>query len=178
MKSLKEYQVSYAGLKLGKHQFEFDIDEHFFAEFEYSLVKEGKLKVDLELDKQETMLIFYFKINGEIFLDCDVCLSTMPVKVAVQERQIVKFSDSDELEDDTEEIIVLGRNEHVIDLSTLLYEYINLAVPYYNRCENAGENAWCDKQMLSRLSNYGEEVEEKEQTGVDPRWAALRNIKK
>lgn len=179
MKSLKEYRISYSGLKLGKHQFEYDIDDRFFDEFEYSLVKKGNLKVELELDKQETMLILQFKIKGNFYLSCDVCLSDMPVPVELRERQIVKFSDDEDLEDNTEEIIVLGRNEHEVDLSTLIYEYITLAVPFFNRCEEEGGTEWCDKDMIDRLKALSGGAEEKEeQDSVDPRWAALKNIKK
>ncbi len=177
MKSLKEYRVSYSGLKLGKHQFEYDIDDRFFAEYEYSLVKNGALKVELELDKQETMLVLQFNINGSIDVNCDVCLSSMPVTVSLQERQIVKFSDDEDLEDDTEEIIILARNEHEINVATLIYEYITLAVPFFNRCDDEGNSKGCDKEMLEKLSQLSGDHEEQEQSSVDPRWEALKNIK-
>jgi len=181
LKSLQEYRISYTGLKTGKHQFDFDIDERFFNEFEYSLVKTGELKVDLELDKQETMIILQFAIRGNIFLNCDVCLSDFPTVVDVNERQIVKFSGDENLEDNTDEIIVLGKNEHEIDVSPLIYEYINLAVPYFHRCEESGSTPWCDKEMLEKLEKLSgqvtEEEEQKEQTGADPRWDALKKIK-
>ncbi|WP_207429470.1 DUF177 domain-containing protein [Pedobacter sp. SYSU D00535] len=183
MKSLQEYRIPFTGLKEGKHQFDFDIDQRFFNEFEYSLVKNGTLKVDLELEKQETMLILQFVIKGEILLGCDVCLADFPVGVDKKERQIVKFNDDENLEDDTDEIIVLGRNEHEIDVSSLIYEYINLAVPYINRCENPGDTQWCDKEMLDKLEKLsvnqteGEAAENNENTDADPRWDALKKIK-
>ena len=57
LKPLKQFSIPFTGLKIGKHQFEFEIDKSFFDAFEYSLVKEGHLKAAVELDKQETMLI-------------------------------------------------------------------------------------------------------------------------
>ena len=180
MKSLQEYRISYTGLKTGKHQFDFDIDERFFNEFEYSLVKTGALQASLELDKQETMIILLFTIKGVISLDCDVCLSGFPVTVDIHERVIAKFSEDEHLEDNTEEIIVLGKNEHEIDVSPLMYEYINLAVPYIHRCDEPGKTEWCDKEMLNKLEelsgNTSEEVNENE-TDADPRWEALKKIK-
>lgn len=176
MKSLQEYHIQFSGLKLGKHRFDFEIDERFFQEFEYSLVKNGKLKVELELDKQETMLILQFGISGEILVNCDVCLSELPSAVEIEERQIVKFSNDENLEDDTDEIIVLSKNDHEIDVSTLVYEYINLAVPYINRCEDPGNTTWCDQEMIGKLKSLSGEKEE--QKNADPRWDALKNIKK
>jgi len=178
LKSLQEYRIPFTGLKEGKHEFDFDIDKRFFDEFEYSLVKDGNLKAELTLDKQETMLILEFIIKGEIFLNCDVCLSDFPIAVAVNERQIVKFSDDENLEDDTDEIILLGKNEHEVDVSSLIYEYINLAVPYFHRCEDTGETRWCDKEMLDKLDKLSyKPADEEEQTGADPRWDALKKIK-
>ncbi|WP_374166646.1 DUF177 domain-containing protein [Arcticibacter sp. MXS-1] len=179
MKSLQEYRISYTGLKTGKHQYDFDIDERFFNEFEYSLVKTGELKVNLELDKQETMIILQFEIKGEIFLNCDVCLSDFPIAVDVKERQIAKFSEDEHLEDDTDEIMVLGKNEHEIDVAPLIYEYINLAVPYFHRCEEPGKTRWCDGEMLEKLNKLsGQTEEEQQQDNADPRWEALKKIKK
>ncbi|MBC7913210.1 MAG: DUF177 domain-containing protein [Pyrinomonadaceae bacterium] len=178
MKSLQEYRIPFTGLKIGKHQFDFEIDGRFFNEFEYSLVKDGKLKVELELDKQETMLILQFAIKGEIFSNCDFCLSDFPTQVNVKERQIVKFSDDANLEDNTDEIIVLSKNAHEIDVSQLIYEYINLAVPLFNRCPEVGNTNWCDKVVIEKLNSLSATAkQEEENTDADPRWEALKNIK-
>ena len=66
LKSLKTYSIPFTGLKLGKHQFDYVITDAFFDEFEYSLVKKADLKCEVELEKQETMLILNFHINGTI----------------------------------------------------------------------------------------------------------------
>lgn len=179
LKSLQEYSIPFTGLKEGKHQFDFDVDKRFFDEFEYSLVKNGNLKVELELDKQETMLILQIVIKGHIFLNCDICLSDFPSVVDAKERVIVKFGEDDSLEDETDEIIVLSRNEHELNASTLIYEYINLAVPYFHRCDKAGSTEWCDQDMVEKLEKLSgpDQAEEKEQNAADPRWEALKNIK-
>lgn len=177
MKSLEQYSIPFTGLKLGIHQFEFEVDDAFFEEYEYSLVKSGKLKVNLELEKQETMMILNFYINGGMKLACDVCLADYPYSVEIQERQIVKLNGDEELEENTEEILVLKRNETEINVATLIYEYINLAAPYISRCEDEGNMDWCDREMIAKLEQLApgskEEIEDE-----DPRWEALKNIKK
>lgn len=177
MKSLQQYSIPYTGLKLGVHQFEFDVDDTFFSDFEYSLVKSGKLKVNLDLEKQETMMLLHFRINGEMMLGCDVCLADYPYQVEIDERQIAKFTGNIDLEEDTEEIVVLTKNENEINVATLIYEYINLAVPYINRCVDEGNTKWCDQEMIEKLKQLsGGSNEETE--AADPRWEALKNIKK
>ncbi len=173
MKSLQPYCIPFTGLKLGKHEFSFTIDKTFFDEFEYSLVKNGKLKLELELDRQETMLILNFHVKGEIFLNCDVCLAQYPTEIDFKERQIAKFSEKD-LEEETEEIMILHKADHEINISNLVYEYINLSVPYINRCGDTGNTQWCDKEMIEKLHNLSKNEDQK---SLDPRWEALNKIK-
>jgi uncharacterized metal-binding protein YceD (DUF177 family) len=173
LKSLKNFSIPFTGLALGKHLFEFDITDAFFDEFEYSLVKKADLKCKVELEKQETMLILDFNITGTIDANCDKCLSPYPQVLDIQEQQIAKFSDEAVAEDD--EIITLGKNEHQIELAGLIYEYINVAVPFILSCGNEGNTPYCDKDMLADLSKLTENNEQNESS--DPRWDALKKFK-
>jgi uncharacterized metal-binding protein YceD (DUF177 family) len=177
LKLLQEYSIPFTGLKLGVHQFEFEVNDSFFKEFEYSLVKSGRLKVILDLEKQETMMLLHFHIKGSIGLGCDVCLADYPYPVDFKEMQIVKLSGDDNLEDDTEEIVVLKRNETEINVATLIYEFINLSAPYISRCEDEGNTEWCDREMIAKLEQLAPGPKE-EIDDADPRWEALKNIKK
>jgi uncharacterized metal-binding protein YceD (DUF177 family) len=96
--------------------------------------------------------------------------------VELTEHEIVKFRNDDLLEDNTEEIILLNRNEHELDVSGLIYEYIMLAVPLFKRCEEEGNTQWCDQEMIEKLKSLSVPEPENEDT-ADPRWEALRNIK-
>jgi len=177
LKPLKQFSIPFTGLKIGKHQFDFEIDNSFFDAFEYSLVKKGDLKASVELDKQETMLILQFHIEGTIILDCDKCLAEFGAPISVQERQIVKFAE-DELESDDLEIIVLSKKESEIDVSELIYEFITVSVPYIKICEQNGEGQQCDQEMIARLESLsiGTQKEQKQQDD-DPPWAALKKLK-
>lgn len=177
LKTLKEYSIPFKGLKLGKHQFDFEITDSFFDEFEYSLVKKGKLECKVDLEKQETMLILNFKINGMIDRSCDRCLSEFPELIEAEERQIVKFGEEAQEEED-DEIMVLTRNEYELDLSGLIYEYINLAVPMISVCRDEGNTPFCDQEMLDKLKQLsGSEEVEEQNTNPDPRWDVLKKIK-
>ncbi|MDR2285798.1 MAG: DUF177 domain-containing protein [Sphingobacterium sp.] len=178
MKYLKQYRIPFSGLAAGIHDFEFEIDDKFFDCFEHSLVKKGKLLAKVSLQKQETMLIVNFDINGKILLTCDVCLTEFDSPLHFTERVIVKFID-EEWTNDTEEVIVLNKADHELDIANLLYEYINVQVPYYAKCSEQGENISCDPEMLAKISGTVDAEEESitESEHIDPRWAALKNIK-
>jgi uncharacterized protein len=177
LKPLKQFSIPFTGLKIGKHQFDFEIDNSFFDAFEYSLVKKGNLKAVVELDKQETMLILQFQIDGTIELDCDKCLSFFNAPISISERQIVKFAE-DDLESDDLEIIILNKRESEIDVSGMIYEFITVSVPYIKVCEENGDGAQCDQEMIARLESLSiANREEEEKTNDDPRWAALKKLK-
>ncbi|MGN6396492.1 MAG: YceD family protein [Mucilaginibacter sp.] len=172
MKSLRNYSIPFTGLKLGKHQFEYEIGDAFFDEFEYSLVKKANLKCLVELEKQETMLILTFDIKGTIDANCDRCLAQYPQQVDIHEQQIAKFSEEDM--DADEEIVILTKNDHEINIAGLIYEYINVALPFITVCDDEGNTPYCDKEMLESLNKLSANNNNNE---ADPRWDALKNIK-
>ena len=173
LKSLKTYSIPFTGLKLGRHEFEYVINSEFFTEFEYSLVKKGDLHCQVELDKQETMIILNFHIRGDVDMACDRCLSEYPQDLEIREQQVYKFSEEEIDADD--EIITLNKNDTEINVAGLLYEYITVAVPFIAVCDNEGNTPYCDKDMLDRLNKLsGGDEQEK---SADPRWDALKKLK-
>ena len=174
LKSLRDYSIPFTGLKLGKHQFEYMVTDAFFDEFEYSLVKKANLVCKVELERQETMLILNFDISGTIDATCDKCLSQYPQPVQIHEQQVAKFSEEPVGED--EEIIVLTKNDHEINIAGLVYEYVNVAMPFITVCGDEGNTPYCDKTMLDKLDKFKTYTDENEKT--DPRWDALKNINK
>ncbi len=173
LKSNRDYSIPFTGLKLGKHQFEFAVNDAFFDEFEYSLVKKATLNCHIELERQESMIILNFHITGTIDANCDRCLAQYPQYVDISEQQVIKFGD--EAFGDDEDIIILTKNEHEINISGLIYEYINVALPYITVCIDEGNTPYCDKEMLDSLNKLSANTDKKERS--DPRWDALKNIK-
>jgi uncharacterized protein len=173
VKSLKTYSIPFTGLKLGKHYFEYEITDAFFNEFEYSLVKKADLVCKLELEKQETMLILNFDIAGHISSNCDKCLAEYLQPMEIHEQQIARFSEEEMGEDD--EIITLGKNDHEIDVAGLIYEYVNVALPFIATCGDEGNTKYCDREMLDNLNKLAANDEQPE--SADPRWEALKKLK-
>ena len=173
LKSLKDFSIPFTGLKLGKHQFEYNVNDTFFDEFEYSLVKKANILCKVELERQETMLILNFGISGTIDTNCDRCLAQYPQQVDIREQQVAKFSEGAIGED--EEIIILTKNDHEINIAGLIYEYINVAMPFITVCNDEGNTPYCDKEMLDNLNKLSANTEQNEQP--DPRWDVLKKFK-
>jgi uncharacterized metal-binding protein YceD (DUF177 family) len=177
VKYLREYEIAHQGLRLGKHNFDFKIDESFFANFEDTETFNCNIIVGVELDKRENMLEFNFAINGTVLTPCDRCLKEINLPVANEYRLFIKFDDqlaSITNQNEDMDMVFLPKSETVIHLETYLYEFIVLSVPYKAACPfNEGPNENCDMKVINELNKY---LIDEEQV-IDPRWEALRKLK-
>ena len=166
---LKQFVIPFSGLKAGNYTFTFEIDDRFFEHFEYSEIKHGRIHVDVVLERQQRMMVFNFLIAGNVILPCDRCGEIFSQPVDGEEKLIVKFGP--EHEEESEDILVITEDEHELDLSQYIYEYIHLLLPL-RKVHGTDEqgNSLCDPDVINRIS-------EKEEPPVDPRWDALRKIK-
>lgn len=172
MKSNREYIINFGNLKLGKHEYEFHVDDSFFKEYEYSLVTGADVNVNLTLDKEtETLLVFEFKFKGSIDVQCDRCLDAFQYPVENASRILVKLTDKED-ESGDEELIFLPLDEYEIDIRPFIYEFINLELPLRRVCSLAGKE--CNPEMLAYLSK--EEKENSKGLEGDPRWEELKNL--
>ena len=170
MVKLTDFQIAFSGLKLGNHQFDFQIEDAFFQLFDYAELNSGQLRANILLKKKSNLLELDLQIKGNVTLACDTCNEDYTQSIEGNYKQIVKFSDLVEPEE-TDEIIILPTNEHTIKLAHQLYEFIHLSLP--SRRIHTDE-ADCNQEILEKL----EELAYQEPDEVDPRWSALQNLKK
>ena len=85
------FKIPFVGLKLGQHEFEFDVDDSFFETLSYSLIEKGKLKVWLDLEKKETMLLASFQVDGTVEMVCSRCNESMDAELEGELDVIYKF---------------------------------------------------------------------------------------
>lgn len=171
-KKKKEYVIPFSGLKLGKHEYDFDLTDSFFQNIEYSELEAGNLKAHVVLNKQTNMLVLDFDIKGTVNVMCDRCMDTFDIPLVAENQLIVKIgSDNFEGGDD---IVSISGGESEIDIEHYLYENIILAMPYkrIHPLDKDGKSG-CNQEMLEKLNKMLVE-EQKEQN--DPRWNALKNI--
>lgn len=169
MKGLRDYIINFGKLKLGKHEFEFTIDDEFYSHFEYSLVKKGKVNLVLTVDKQkETLIILNFAFKGYIQLECDRCLDEFEYPVDSEKKLYIKLDG--EVNENDDELIELEPDAYEVDLSTYIYEFINLELPLHKSCDQGGKA--CNPKMMEYLGHVNDEEE-----NIDPRWASLKDIK-
>ncbi len=175
MEHLKKiYSIAFAGLKLGKHNFEYTINSSFFDQIENSLIKNADIDVYLVFDKHENMFILEFTFNGTISVECDRCTEFFDLPVNSSNKLIVKLGleEEDSVDD---EIITIPHNESAINIAPYIYEYISLMVPLKKVHPSLKE---CNQETISVLEKLTVKKNKPEKKEIDPRWDALKDIYK
>lgn len=142
-----EFLIPFVGLKIGKHLFDFEVGNSFFESMEYSIIEQGNVKVTLELDKKETMMIALFHAEGIINTLCDRCNTPMDLEIDGGYKLIYKFG----LEEEEDEmLVVLHPDSYQIDIANPIYELITTQLPL-RVLHDEGE---CDEEMWELLQQH------------------------
>lgn len=174
MNYLSNYTIQFSGLSEGIHFFDFSADKLFFACFEESEIKEGNIRIQVELEKRSTYLRLNFNLEGEVELTCDRCLEKYLQPIQGNYPMIVKFTD--EFAEDSDEVIYLPQGESQVNVAKLIYEFIVVSVPIRHvHPDDENGNSLCDPEMLRKIREY--EIRDAEKNKVsDPRWDDLKKI--
>lgn len=174
MQARKEYIIQFVGLSMGEHLYDFNINDKFFESLDYSEIKQGNINVKLTLLKQSSIMILQFEISGTTKVNCDRCTAEYNLPIQGSYKLIVKVGGNDTGNED-DDIITIAANEHELDLSQYLYEYIALCLPIKRaHPDNAKGESTCDKEMLKKLKDFL--IEDEKNDASDPRWDDLKNI--
>jgi|ERR1017187_5895551 uncharacterized metal-binding protein YceD (DUF177 family) len=171
MSASKEYVIQFAGLSIGEHLFELNVNDKFFENLDYSEIKQGNIQVKLILLQQSNTMVLHFDISGIVKVNCDNCASEFALPINESYKLIVKVGGSDDTKEN-DDIITIAANEHQLDLTQYLYEYITLSVPIKRE---HSDKEMCDKEILNKLNDFL--IDEKKGELTDPRWDDLQNIK-
>lgn len=170
---LKQFDIQFSGLKLGLHEYEFDLGKMFFERFKIEDVNDGKIHVNFSLLKRENGLELNFEFNGSLNSSCDRCLESLDISIAGSNELLVKFGDEHNEEND--ELLVLAPEEYKINITPLLYEFLSLLVPL----RKVHEENDCNEEIIARLHNTNtEEYEDNNNDNDTPSvWDKLKNLK-
>ena len=170
MKMGNDYILPIAGLSIGYHDFEFEIDDKFFDNFEFSEVKKGNVKVNLNVEKHERESILTFNFGGSVFIPCDRCNDEF--EQPIENEVVIYLKYGHEYEEESDDVIVIPSEEGEFDISSLIYEYIILSLPIHRVHEDVSE---CNQEIINYLENAANQVVENDD--IDPRWKCLEELK-
>lgn len=173
MDKLRNYDVSFSGLKNGRHEFKFEIDKTFFQLFDTEQeFTNPKIEVDILLEKHTTFLEFEIKVHGTVELICDITNEAFDYPIENQIRVLVKFGE--EYDDSEEDVITIPAGDHAFNTAQLIYENVQLSIPMKKLSPNVSDE---DLELLDQFSPKDIEETEEEEHESDPRWDALKKLR-
>lgn len=173
MKQLKEFYISFVGLKVEKHQFDYQIDNAFFEAFEFEDFNATNLKVDLTFDKKSTMLELAFVASGSVNVNCDLTNEPFDLEIDGKLNLVVKFGA--EYNNENEELLILPHGEYQINIAQYIYEMIVLSVPS-KRIHPGIEDGTLKSEILNKLEELRPKETNETSEETDPRWNTLKKL--
>ncbi|SLJ92563.1 Uncharacterized metal-binding protein YceD, DUF177 family [Salegentibacter salarius] len=175
MRNLAAYTIPFVGLKLGKHQFEYDIDNEFFEHFEYDDLNSANVKIDLLLEKKTTMMELTFEASGSVNVNCDITNEPYDQPIDGSLFLVIKFGD--EFNDENEDLLILPHGEFEVNIQQYIYELIVLSIPL-KRVHPGVEDGTLDSEVLDKLEelSINNNENKNDEDEIDPRWDKLKNL--
>ena len=170
MKPKNDFNIEFSGLKLGHHNFDFDISETFFNDYNYCDFSHADINIDVALIKKTTIMEFNIVVRGNVRIKCDLTNEPYDQPIDNNIDLVVKFGNEFNNEDD--EILIIPHGEYKINLAQYIYELIILSVPAKRIHPGV-----IDGSLKSEILNILEDLKPKEnKKTVDPRWEKLKEI--
>lgn len=175
----EEFKLRISGVELGKHSFSIDCEKRFFELAEFPDLIDGDVKLQIEMEVFAKMITLDFHFDGFVTLPCDRCLDPVQVNLNFDDHLVVKlvpFVDESEEQDD-DNLWVMDENTYELDIFHFVYESIMLAMPIQIvHPDDENGNPTCNPDVLKKLEELTRS--ESDDNEIDPRWEALKNIKK
>ena len=166
------FNIPFAGLKEGNHQFDYKIDNTFFELYPYDEILDAQVNVHLDFTKKSTLLELGFSARGYLRVACDVTNEPYDEPINTALSMVVKFGDF--YSDENEDVLIIPHTEYQLNVSQFVYEMLVLAVPI-KKVHPGIEDGTLQSDILEKL----EELQPKEKNNsqnTDPRWSKLKDL--
>ena len=163
-------------------EYEYQLDNQFFADLDAPEVQKGLVNVSLKVRKTSGIYELCFHSEGKVIVTCDRCLDEMEQLIETDDKLKVKLgADFSEIDD----IVIVPEEDGYINVAWFIYEFIALSIPM----KHVHAPGKCNKEMVDKLSKHLRVVKDEEDDGfedmedvveepreIDPRWSELKKI--
>ena len=178
MASKRAYEIAFVGLKSGSHQFNYELDDKFFAEKDAEDFANATANVKLTLEKNTGFMLLKFEVGGKADVTCDRCGNPLHMDLWDEFKIVVKLVDNPDemnMNEEDPDVFYLSRSESHLEVSDWLYEFVMLSVPTQKMCsEEEKGGPKCNNEVLEQLRKMeGKEIEHNANT----LWKGLDKFK-
>ncbi|MFT5617038.1 MAG: hypothetical protein ACI85I_000254 [Arenicella sp.] len=177
--NIQDFILNIYSIKLGEHQFQYKIGKEFIHLYDEDLAEDVSVNVKVDVRKAETMVELDFHLEGTADLVCDRSLDVYTEELESERKLILKYGE--EREELSDEIVIIPHEQHEVDIALLVYEFIALAIPMKKLHPDFREEFEAEEGEQILIYSSREDLDENEdepKEPVDPRWEALKHIKK
>jgi len=169
----REFTIPFSGLKQGKHEFDYVIENEFFESFEYTEFNKANIKLKVLMTKLSTILELELEAKGTVNVDCDSSGEPYEQATSANLELVVKFGD--EYNDEDDELLVIPHGAHQVDIAQYIYEMLVLAVPQ-KRVHPGVLDGTLESEALLKLKELQPKDKKENKDNTDPRWDALKDL--
>ena len=173
MMKQKEFSIPFSGLKQGKHDFQYTINNEFFESFGYDEFNDANIVLNVTLKKMSTMLELEMNAHGTVNVNCDLTNEPYRQPISAELELVVKFGE--EFNDEDDEILVLPHGEHQVNIAQYVYEILVLAVPR-KRIHPGVLDGTLQSEALRKLEELRPKETKETKKNSDPRWDELKKL--
>ena len=180
---LDTYKVELKNMREDSCEYEYTLDNQFFANIDAPEIQKGKLKVNLKVKKSMGVYVLNFHTEGMVIVPCDRCLDDMELEITTDDSLKVKLGLTFSEEGD---IVIVPEEDGYINVAWFIYEFIALSLPM----KHVHAPGKCNKTMMGALNKHlrtsedeledglaeEDEVLDDDNKEIDPRWNELKKI--
>jgi Predicted metal-binding, possibly nucleic acid-binding protein len=172
MKSKRDYEIAFVGLKPGLHVFNYQIHDNFFEHVEQKDFESANVDVKLTFDKKNGLFLLHFDINGSVKIACDRCGDFFELQLWDEFDLVVKQVDDELVESKNEtdaEVAYIARSQSTLDVSGWIYEFIILSIPMQRlHPDDENGNSTCNPDTIKYLNQQN-------QSSSNALWSQLKD---
>lgn len=179
MASKRAFEIAFVGLKPGIHEFNYEVDDKFFAEKGVTEFSNCQATIKLSLDKKSSFMLLKFEIGGKANVTCDRCGNPLGMDIWDEFNMLVKLVENpDEMNEQEEDpdVFYISRTESHINVANWIYEFVMLSFPMQKMCSEAEMGGpQCNKEVLQKLQNMMPTPQEEH--NANQIWKGLEQFK-
>jgi uncharacterized metal-binding protein YceD (DUF177 family) len=179
MADKRKFEIAFVGLKPGVHEFNYEVDDKFFADKGVTEFSNCQAQIKLSLDKKSSFMLVKFEVGGKANVTCDRCGNSLPMDIWDEFNMVVKLVENpDEMNDQEEDpdVFYISRTESHVNVASWIYDFVLLSFPIQKKCSEAAMGGpQCNKEVLEKLRAM--EVREQENNS-NQLWKGLEQFKK
>lgn len=192
MGKFDNYNIQLKTMEVGESVIEYHLGNEFFEAIDEEAIRKGNITVKVHVAKTLKQSDLTFELEGKVVVLCDRCLEEMDQPIKTNGHLIVRMGK--EFKDDGDDVVIIPEEQGIINVAWFLYEFVELAIPI----KHVHPFGHCNTGMASKLSqhlvdsdsfeddteSFAQSIdgipsdEDSADRPIDPRWEALKKLKK